>query len=106
MSFQRQPDGSLLGCGPDADYPGKADAIAHWHRVRASFATHRAAAGTIRPDDRPLPSLVEQADRQIALRLKEIDEWRAIRDANRPGAQTTVANVSVTATFGLKGGAS
>jgi hypothetical protein len=53
-----------------------------------------------------MSTLAEQADRQIALRLKEIDEWRAIRDANRPAAQTTVANVSVTATFGSKGGAS
>lgn len=85
MSFVRQPDGSLLGCGPDADYPGREYAVEHWRKIRADIA-ERHKTGAPSPDWRPPMTLVEQANRQIAILERDLAEWRKIRDAGETNA--------------------
>lgn len=71
MSFQRESNGTMLGCGPDADYPGRAECEAHWAKIRAAFPE--------RPVElHPMPSLAEQARKQIARLKREVAEWEEI----------------------------
>lgn len=74
MSFERQADGTLLGCGPDRDYPGRAAAEEHWAKIRADIAAGRDVV-----ERHPLPTLAEQADRQISQLERELAEWREIK---------------------------
>lgn len=40
MSYERQPDGTMLGCGPDADYSGRDQAERHWQRLSAEVGEY------------------------------------------------------------------
>lgn len=77
MSFMRLPDGSLLGCGPDADYPGRAAAEQHWAGIRIKNAEAR-RTGQPLPDWKPPLTLAQQAEMQIARLERELAEWREI----------------------------
>lgn len=78
MSFQVQPDGSLRGYGPDADYPGRTAAEEHWRTINRERAEARRAGAPITDWKSPL-TLEEQADKQVARLEREIAEWRAIK---------------------------
>jgi hypothetical protein len=75
------PDGT--GYGPDRYYPGRAEAEKHWNDIRDATS-----AGKRIPELHPPLTLAQQAEKQIARLMREINEWRAIVDCEKMRNET------------------